>query len=140
MPQREYDSKYEQRRAENLEAFGDRGVILGHETLLFKVNVPYGVYVELDELRTADPLTSFRRAEEIIFSLVEGDEEAIERSRQYLRDHYTAGDLVELVNQLIEDNTARPTQPPSSSENGHTGTGTSSTDTSSSPPAEDSTA
>lgn len=141
MPQREYDSRFRERHETRLEEFGDREVILGGETLLFKVNVPYGIFIELDEMRTAgDPLSTFRRGEEIIFSLVDGDEDALERARKNLRETLTANDLLELLNVLIEDNSGRPTQAPSSSGNGRTATGTSSTDTSSSEPAEDSTA
>lgn len=139
MPEREYDSKFRDRHAANLEAFGDREVTLGGETLLFKVNVPYGIFIELQEMRTAEPLSTFGRAEEIIFSLVDGDEDALARARQNLRETLTATDLIELLNVLIEDNSGRPTQAPSSSANGRTETGTDSTDTSSSQQDEDST-
>ena len=138
MPEREYDQKFKDRHAKNIEDFGDREVILGGEVLLFKVNVPYGIFIELQEMREAEPLSTFARAEEIIFSLVDGDEDALTRARANLRSTLTAGDLIELLNTLIEDNSGRPTQAPSSSENGRTETGTDSTDTSSSTPAGDS--
>ena len=140
MPKHEYDQRFKDRHERSLEEFGDREVILGGETLLFKVNVPYGIFIELQEMRTADPLSTFARAEEIIFSLVDGDEDALARARKNLRETLTSGDLIELLNVLIEDNSGRPTQAPSSSANGRTETGIESTDSSSSPPAEDSTA
>ena len=140
MPKHEYDQRFKDRHERSLEEFGDREVILGGETLLFKVNVPYGIFIELQEMRTADPLSTFARAEEIIFSLVDGDEDALARARKNLRETLTSGDLIELLNVLIEDNSGRPTQAPSSSANGRTETGIESTVSSSSPPAEDSTA
>jgi hypothetical protein len=138
MPKREYDSKFQDAHQVALDEFGDREVILGGEVLLFKVNVPYGIFIELDEMKNASPISTFGRAEEIIFSLVDGDEDALARARQNMRDTLTAADLLELLNMLIEDNSGRPTQAPSSSANGRTETGTESTDSSSSTPAEDS--
>ena len=139
MPRKGYDEGFQEKHAQALEEFGDREVALGGEVLLFKVNVPYGIFIELDELKDTDALATFRRAEEIIFSLVEADEETVTRAKENLRATLTAGDLLSLLNQLIEDNSGRPTSAPESSGNGRTPTGTPSTDNSSSAPAEDST-
>jgi hypothetical protein len=136
---KDYDAERQQRHKEREQALGDRQFKLGGEIFTYRANVSYDV---LRRLTSDAPLTGSAYIDAIELScleMIEDDDDAHKRfialsSRD--KDPVTLEDLQAVFSGLVEDAFKRPTQASLPSGVTDAATGTSSTETPSTAPAE----
>lgn len=136
---RDYDKERLERHAEREKLLGDREFKVGGEVFIFKANVAVDV---LRRLTSDTPLTGAAYIDAIEAScleMIEDEGDAHDRFHEILTradDPVTMEDLQIVFTGLVEDAFRRPTEASSPSTDGDAPTGTGSTETSSTEPAE----
>jgi hypothetical protein len=135
----DYDKEREARHAERVKALGDRSFVFGGETFQYEANVPYDV---LRNLTSDVPLAGQAYIDAIetnVLSLIEDEGDAHKRFLKLCKrrkDPITFDDLQTLCTGLVEEAFKRPLEVSLPSTDGQETTGTGSTGSSSTEPAE----
>ena len=136
---KDYDKERAERHAEREKALGDRSFTFGGETFQFEANVSYDV---LRNLTSEVPLAGqayIDAIEQNVLSLIEDDGDAHKRFLKLCKrrkDPVTFDDLQTLCTGLVEEAFSRPLEASLPSTDGPVTTGTDSTESSSTEPAE----
>jgi hypothetical protein len=133
---KDFDAEREEAHAALEEFFGDRKFKIGGRVFKHRAAVPYTTVRELIEMETTGA-SVYTRLERAAVLMTEGDPDELLNALRGGGDvPVTTNDLNDFVNWLVEAQSQRPTEAPSSSTDGGATTSTASTENSSSPPAE----
>ncbi len=136
---RDFDKERVERHEERERLLGDRAFVFGGETFVFSAHISYDT---LRRLTSDVPLAGeayINAIEENVLALIEDDGDAHERFLALCKrttDPITFDDLQTLCTGLVEEAFKRPTEASLPSQGGDATTGTSSTETPSTEPAE----
>ena len=136
---RNFDDERAERHAEREKQLGDRSFVFGGETFQYEANVPYDV---LRNLTSDVPLAGQAYIDAIesnVLSLIEDTGDAHKRFLKLVKRRYdpiTFDDLQTLCTGLVEEAFRRPLEVSLPSTDGQPPTGTDSTESSSTEPAE----
>ena len=134
---KDFDTERRERHAEREKEMGDRSFILSGKTFVYRANASYTVLEQIAATNDADGGDLIRAMEQSVLELLEpGQEDEFLATIRSKDDPYTFADLNELAEWLTEAQVKRPTLAPLPSTGGDATTPISSTDDSSSKPAE----
>lgn len=139
----DFDKAQLARHAQNAEAFGERTFGLRGETFHVRANVGYSAIKAMAEINeNTEGTVVFERVENAVLAMIDPRNDAHARFIALCRqmdNPITFDDLNDINNWLIQETTQRPPTQQNSSPTGQQTPGTSSTETSSSEPAQAST-